>query len=340
MVTTATQGAPAVATDPPTQMARVPLTALDLGNYQSTGFTRGQCTTVRSIFTRLSSRGGYSPASDSPIIGVGESRFHVGRQAQEYRGFRAAVNGDKTDHARLLFLATLPKKALESGSTDVVVTHHSYDDPSVELKLRELLLGTHEFQRNGHDCQITVNSVTVAPEAFGAWHIVYPSGVHTNHTIVIDIGGGSWYAGVVDTQGNVVDTALDTKGGVYQLASEISLDERFIDALSLRVGGIAKIPLIMEGLEKDNRYYNIPELDWSAWYLDHVEAWWGEMIGTVRSRFHGWADRCDRIIVVGGGAHLLKGRFEASSTVTVPTPPHLASIVGTWKFYNQQRGQV
>ena len=337
MVKAATDGALVVATESSIQPSQIPLTALDLGNYQTTGFTRGQCTTVRSIFTRLSKRTGYTPTPQSPIIGVDGARFHAGHLAQEYRGFRAAVNGDKTDHTRLLFLATVPDAALQVGVTDVVVTHHSYDDPSVEIKLRASLLGEHQFQRNGRDYRVTVNSVTVAPEAFGAWHTVYPSGRHTNHTIIIDIGGGSWYAGVVDTHGNVVDTELDTKGGVNQLAGDISLDDRFIEALRRRNGGVAKIPVIMEGLERDNRYYGIPELDWSEWYQELVEAWWAEILGTVRNRFHEWANRCDRVLVVGGGGNLVKHRFKGSPNVLVPDPPHLASIVGTWKAYSRGR---
>ena len=61
--------------------------------------------------------------------------------------------------------------------------------------------------------------------------------------------------------------------------------------------------------------------------------WWDNIRGTVLIEFEDWKDRCDRIIVTGGGAHLLRNRYRNSQTIIIPKEPHLANITGTLQRY-------
>ena len=336
-MTESSEGAIAIAKPAPNPKPGGPMVvALDLGNFQSTAIAGSKYTTVRSIYSRLPKRVVPSPSASSPIVEMDGERFHVGEKAQDYRGFQAALIGDKTTCARLLFQSTVPMNAIAAGSVELVVTHHSWDAPGVQTQLRRSLAGEHEFFRNGKSHRLVVEKVTIVPEAFGVWHWAFPSGQHSACSMVVDIGGGSWVAGVLDEHGNPLDTALDTRAGVVQLATNISLDERFLEAFRKRSSGAPKIPAIMAGLAEDNRYFRSPDVDWSDWYGELVADWWRTIVGSVQNRFHDWRDRCDRMIVVGGGAHLIKDRIPKGGAIIVPDPPHLAAIAGTLKAYTRR----
>ena len=328
-----TKGAITAPQPPPVQNVR-PLCAMDLGNYQSTTMAQSGHRTVRSIFARLpQGRSSFPSTPNSPAIVVDGERYHVGHRAEDYRGCRAAVIGNKADHARLLFLATVPDAVLEAGSLDLVVTHHDYDDSDVEAALRMELRGCHRFTRAGQEHVLSVESVTVAPESYGVWHLAYPSGSHDAMTVVIDLGGGSWNAAVLDHKGNPVAQAGEDKGGVVWLAKQIALDDRLLKVIRSRGVKNPKIPAIMNGLATDNRYFGDPNIDWSPWYGHYVNEWWDNIRGTVLIEFEDWKDRCDRIIVTGGGAHLLRNRYRNSQTIIIPKEPHLANITGTLQRY-------
>ncbi|MEM1425844.1 MAG: hypothetical protein AAGF75_04750, partial [Cyanobacteria bacterium P01_H01_bin.130] len=238
-----------------------------------------------------------------------------------------------TDHALLLFLSTVPDEMLEAGSIDLVVTHHDYDDPNVEAALRKALQGSHEFARAGQEHILSVETVTVAPESYGVWHLAYPDGEHTALTIIIDIGGGTWNAAVLDHKGNPITKTGEKKGGVVNLAGQMALDDRLLKPVRARGASKPNIPAIMNGLASDNRYFGDPAIDWSGWCGYYVNEWWDSLRGTVLIEFEDWKDRCDRIILTGGGAHLLKDRYQASKAILIPKAPHLASITGTFKHY-------
>ena len=305
---------------------------MDLGNYQSTTTDGKSQTTIRSIFVQLPEGcPSYRSNKRSPVLVIDGIRYHVGPQAENYEGYQSAVTGEKLDWSKLFFLATVPQSALDVGQCDLVVTHHTFDDPEVDLRLQTALLGEHSFRRHGRDYTVSVKSVTLAPEGFGAWHLVYPNGHHTNKTMVVDIGGGSWVAGVLDQEGNAIAKTLNDKNGVVKLARQIGRDTRLTSVLKSRGVTRADVAAVMQGLATDQRYLGSPETDWSQWSGPYIDRWWSDIVGAAKTEFQHLAAGIDRIIVVGGGAHLLRDRYQGSQTVIIPNPPHLAAIVGTWK---------
>lgn len=320
-MTESTKGALAVA---PIPQARS-LVVLDLGNYQSTVFDGSKPVTVRSVFIELQpGKQSLQATADSPVIELGNRRYHVGRRATEYSTFRSVVSSDKTEYARLFLAATLPHDDI-----DLVVLHHSHEQ--VKDSLKASLLGDWSFSRNGQLQTIHVATVQVIDEAIGAFHMLQN---HRGWTLGIDIGAGTWLARVWSQDGETIEALTADKAGTYRLAVQIADDERL--KAPLRKRGITRPDnaAILDGLANGSHQYEFTGISWGDWWREYRREWFLEMLNQAKSQFQPHMGRITQILITGGGAHLVMDLIEGKPGFHIPQPPHLASVVGTWSALN------
>ena len=311
---------------PPGQNLR-PLVVLDLGNYQCTAFDGNKPVTVRSLFIEL--QPGQRPlksTADSPVIELGNRRFHVGHRAPLYNGFRAVVSSDKTELARLFLAATV---AHGDNSIDLVVLHHSHEQ--VEDSLKASLLGEWSFKRNGQPQSLHVASVQVVDESLGAFHMLKN---RTGWTLGLDLGAGTWLARVWTQNGETIEALTADKAGTYRLAVLIANDDRLKSPLRKR--GITRpdTAVILDGLANGSHRYEFSGISWGDWWKEYRREWFLGMLNEAKSQFQPHMGRITQILITGGGAHLVMDLIEGKPGFHIPQPPHLASVLGMWSALN------
>ena len=311
---------------PPAKKSR-PLVVLDLGNFQCTAFDGTKPVTVRSLFVEL--QPGQMPlksTAQSPLIEMDGRRYHVGTKAPSYNGFRAVVSSDKTELARLFLAATVSHRAKGDRSIDLVILHHSH--ALVEQALKTELTGPFNFKRNGKTQTVDIASVRVMDESIGAWHLLQNP---TGWTLGLDIGAGTWLSRVWSQDGETIASLTADKAGTYRLAVAIASDERL--KTPLRSRGITRpdTAAILDGLANGSHQYEFTGVSWGDWWREYRREWFLGMLNEAKSQFQPHLGRVTQILVTGGGAHLVQELIANKPGFQIPQPPHLASVVGSWR---------
>ncbi|MEM9771683.1 MAG: hypothetical protein AAF889_08830, partial [Cyanobacteria bacterium P01_D01_bin.73] len=217
---TVSKRAAIAAPKPPPAKKQPTLVVLDLGNYQCTTYDGKEFITIRSLFVELKpGQSALKVSAGSPLIGLGKRRFHVGRKATEYSGYRAVVSSDKTAVAEVFLAATMP--VIEGDEIDLVILHHSH--AQVAETLKERLTGVFSFTRNGKVHAVNITSVMVMDEAVGAFHLLDNP---TGRTMGIDIGAGTYLVRIWGPDGETLAETTADKAGVYRLAVDVARDQR------------------------------------------------------------------------------------------------------------------
>lgn len=297
----------------------------DLGNYETKYWTgEWQPHAIRSVQTQLTGGTRALRATDSsPLIEHGGKRYHFGDRAYYYRRQSHVVEGDKADIALLSTLACCNFQDLEYCLQ--VRTSH----PTPELvgdRIREQLLGTHRFKRNGEEKIVHITGVTVEPEGVGAYRHAKSKGLVPSRglTLLIDIGGGTWISRLFDATGEIIDQSSDEKGGVYKLAASIGFDDRLIQA----IGGTRPEPgVIMNGFANQSHYYGeMSNASWQPYLSEHLEPWFKEIKSKAKSQYQPHFANIKRILLTGGGSLLVQGLLHSSFAI-VPSP-RFANVLG------------
>ena len=315
--------------EPPPE--RSPIVVFDNGNHQSWSYAGEETPAppVRSLVMSLPEGQRPRPSTPtSPIIEVEKQRYHFGAETALYDTPHAIANGNKLDHSLLMFLATVPDR-VNRQEIDVVALHHSPENDADCLRIRGALQGAHEWIRNGVEMSVSVRRVSVELEGAGTWHFLHPDGYADSWSLLIDIGGGSWVACVLDNAGRVRDSIASSKGGTIALARSIAKDSRLTKKVLDRGHTHVDLGEVMTGLECGHRYVDDPGLSWEDWLEDYVPRWWQQLKSAARSDFHHYGKRIGEVIVTGGGAHLVADAVDRDR-VSIPKSPHVAATVGTW----------
>lgn len=309
-----------------------PTIAADFGNFElkvCDGNTAPRA--IRSIHFKLP-RGvnPLKPYRNSPLVEVDGDRYHFGFQAGKYSSHEKTVIQDKSLLARLHLYASV--EATE-GRYRLIVSHHSPD--VVASVLTKALKGKHSFVRNGKACDITITNVEIVSEGMGAYWAACHAGFTpvTGHTIVIDIGGGSWLYRVVDSSGEVIAESVFDRLGSYALASQIAHDERL--KAPLRQFGITSPDpgVVMDGFCNGHTYAET-NVSWKTWVDDYLDPWYRNIFGAVRADCTTHLPFTRRFIVTGGGAHLVRDNLKAHHAFVVMPDPNFANCIGMYEQFS------
>ena len=209
------------------------LLSLDFGNFELKAFDGRVITRIRSLQTPIAKGQRALQGTDaSPILELNGQRWHVGAQCRHYRSAEATVQGDKTQLAQLHLAACIP----QSGTYRLVVSHHSPDE--YRNFLVNALVGQHNYTRNGQPISVTVQSVEVVAEGYGAYQLARMRNYipQRGYTVLIDLGGSTWLSTVYASSGQVIDHESHERQGTYALAVAIAKDERLSRPLQQQFG--------------------------------------------------------------------------------------------------------
>lgn len=298
--------------------------AADLGNYEIKSWIgEGYPSAIRSVRSQLSGGTRALKSDDtSPLIEYQGQRYHFGHRAYHYRSRAHTVDGDKVAIALLSTLACCtfpdPEYCLQ------VRTSHPTPD-LVTDRIQHQLLGTHHFKRNNVSHVVHITDVEVWPEGQGAYcytktkRLVPAKGL----TLLIDIGGGTWLSRLFDPQGEIIDQSSDEKGGVFQLASMLSFDDRLIRA----IGGTRPDPgVIMNSFANQTHYYGeMNNASWRSYLSEHLDPWFKGIKAKAKSQYQPYFDSIKCLLLTGGGSLLVQG---SSSGFTIVPEPRFANVLG------------
>ncbi|NEP16411.1 MAG: ParM/StbA family protein [Leptolyngbya sp. SIO4C1] len=310
--------------------------ALDAGNYDLKFFSgQGHPKAIRSVRFRLpQGRDAVSYSEASPLIELPNGRReHFGAQAYKYRRQQQTVIENKVEFAKLHFYACLEPLA-DSAEFPVHLLVSTPDPIRHADEIRAQLLGLHEFKRNGTECRVTVESVTVEREGMGAYYHAQQQGLIPNvgYTVVVDIGGGTWLTRLVDSDGEVIDENIMDRGGTYELATAISFDRRLINALGTTVDPC----VIMDGFRTGHGYADTG-LSWAGWLDEYLDPWFKGIFQMVKAQYTPYMARVTRFLVTGGGSHLIAERLEGRKLFAVLRDPQFANVLGLYSRSTDQQ---
>jgi len=287
--------------------------SLDLGNYSLKTFDGQGVRMIRSLQTSLAKGQSALKGSDaSPLIELDGQRWHVGAQCQRYARTDATVIGDKTQLAQLHLAACLT----QSGDYQLVVSHHSPLD--VAAFLRTALLGEHHYCRNGVLIRVTVRTVEVVAEGWGAYQLAKSRNYlpARGYTVLIDLGGSTWLSSIYAPDGEVIDHDVHERQGTFALAAAIAKDTRLSKPLVERFSVTSPDPvLIQDGFTQGPEY---------------LDPWWKSIVQTLKARYQTHLPNVRRFLITGGGSHLIAHKVAASPAFLVLPEASTANVQGAY----------
>jgi hypothetical protein len=278
--------------------------AIDLGN-RFVKVANGRVWTVESIYAAtegsLSGAVHYLAGTQAELVG---RSWVVGHQARHYRrGIRTWMS-EKHESALRLVLGSLFANAVgEALVLDLVM---SLPDPDGEgALLQKALIGEHYLLVYGNPATVVINSVRVEPEGMGIYRYGQQQGLTVPRSLtgILDLGGGTAIATLVDEEGSQIEGArvVLRRGGIYGLASDIAADPR----LRQQVVGTPKIELIMDGIAKGSHAYGVQGVSFARFFEERLELWLKEILSEVLNRWDPWLEEIGVVLVAGGAAPLV-----------------------------------
>jgi len=310
----------------------------DFGNFELKYLdSAGQPRAIRSIHFRLP-RGvnALKAYENSPVIEANGTRYHFGTQANKYSSHEKTVVADKALLARLHLYACI---SATEGSFKLVLSHHSPD--LVADDLRKALIARHQFTRNGKQHDITVKAVEVVHEGLGAYWAAKQAGFvpPTGHTILIDLGGGTWLSRVIDSDGEIIASNVADRMGAYALASQIAHDSRLKDGLR-RFGITSPDPgVVMDGFTRGHVYAETG-VSWGLWLDEYLDGWFKNIFAQIRADYTNQLPYTRRFIICGGGAHLVAHKLTGKEAFVVMPQPNYSNVIGMAEHYTQTQLQA
>ncbi|MEN9224952.1 MAG: hypothetical protein Q6M54_05715 [Thermostichus sp. DRC_bins_24] len=302
------------------------MTAIDLGNRFVKVAHQGQVWAVESIYAHVQGSGSgavhYVQGSQSELVGTS---WVVGHQARNHRrGIRTWLS-EKHECALRLVLGVLGAEDLE---LDLVM---SLPDPGEGDLLQKALIGEHHILVHGQSVTVVINSVQVQPEGMGIYWYGQQQGLTVPRTLtgILDLGGGTAIATLVDEQGSQIEGArvVLRRGGVYGLAGDIAADPR----LTCQVVGTPKIELIMDGIAERSFAYGVQGVSFAGFFEERCDLWLKGILSEALNRWDPWLERIGVILVAGGAAPLAAGwlkRMGEQRWFKVVEDPQFAQVLG------------
>lgn len=304
--------------------------ALDAGNYDLKFYGgSGHPKAIHSVRFQLpQGRDPVSYSDASPLIELPDGRrYHFGAQAYKYRRQQQTVIENKVELAKLHLYACLEPIDDVVSAFPLHLFVSTPDPARSAASLRQQLLGTHEFERNGIEFSVRVESVEVIREGMGAYYHASQQGLipDSGYTIVVDIGGGTWLTRLIDADGEVIDENIMNRGGTYELATAIGFDHRLTDAL----GTTADPGVVMDGFRISHVYADTG-LSWADWLNEYLEPWFKDIFQRIKAQYTPYMPRVTRFLVTGGGSHLIAERLAGRKLFTVIGDPQFANVRGLY----------
>jgi hypothetical protein len=300
---------------------------IDLGNRFVKVADQGRVWAVESIYADVQQ--GYDQAvhylagSQSELVG---RSWVVGHQARHYRrGIRTWAT-EKHESALRLVLGSLELTQRANGvNLDLVM---SLPNPQADGGLlQQALMGEHHILTQGNPVRVIIKSVKVEPEGMGIYRYGYKQGLTVPRTLtgILDLGGGTAIATLVDEQGSQIEGArvVLRRGGIYGLASDIAADPRLMQ----QVVGTPKVELIMDAIAEGSYAYGVQGVSFASFFEEYCELWLKGILSEALNRWDIWLEGIGVILVAGGAAPLATDWLDENSWFKVLPDPQFAHVL-------------
>lgn len=245
----------------------------------------------------------------------------------------ATLSKDKSEVAKFLLMPMLlpsDNGGAHNGHLRLVMSHHSFFDPTVKAQIESQVLGRHQFNRNGQLVDVTVDSVELVPEGVGAyWLASELKQLNPGYSLIVEIGYRTTEVWLVDDSGEPIK-GDPLQFGVYNLASAIAAD----DAIREAVLGTASTPKQVSDTQisialKHDRIAKLAPEQWQLIKKRHISRWCDDVVGTVLSQYESEMNQAEQVLFSGGGSMLIKPQLR-SLDFWVDDQAQTASVRGAY----------
>lgn len=246
-----------------------------------------------------------------------------------------------------LFLASLSELTEATQATlDLVTGLPLADYERDRSRLRERLLGTHQFVREGRRGQsLTVETVRVVPQAWGAvlalllddkGRIVQPE-LSKEKVAVLDIGGHTVNYLSVDGLSDIPSETQGTERGTWTI---VRVAREYLDRNHPGLKRMSDHD-VMEAVIAGETYDAGEPVDLSHVTEPIIDDIGQEIVDTATQYWGAGAATFRRVIVCGGGAHLWGDHIKrAFKQAVVVDNPELANARGFYRFAVNQANKA
>lgn len=300
--------------------------AVDIGNYSTQSaviFPDGaspirtirslvyDCTQVREV------RNGVTNEHNA-LITIGDKSYLLGDRAGMYKTHLSAAETGKAkpEIALPLLLASLDSSF--QGTVKFLIPKH--DDAS-EAFLRQSLVGTHVFTKNGTNLIAEITDISFYEETKAAAEYAFHVGSVAPHDtlFVLDIGGGTVNYGIFTYEQDIFDCLYyksNANSGGIELAKAIATTD-----LVQSFSWTTDISRIMSAISQGRTFIgNRPDLDFRPVYEDCVSKWFKSLLSKAKSDVNSFFPDVTKIVWVGGGAGIIKSRVERVGHIVLDNP--------------------
>jgi hypothetical protein len=258
-------------------------------------------------------------------------RYYFGKGATKEPNYTVVFEGE-LKKIEISLLSLLPcVAALYPNTPEIEMTLNvNVTDPHRDLpNLKRQLLGVTEFEVDGFVYRLNVTQVKAFTEGVGVWHLAksqgFISGDELAYTGVINLGGSTAQAILIDSDGNVLPKSsfLDDKLGTYELALRI---KRLL--LSEEKGQNIRLDHLMDALEKGT--YLVGLTDFSSIVQSVIDDWFSDLKSKILDAWNPKSDLITSFFITGGSAHLIRERVENSGYWLVTEDLILDNVKGIY----------
>jgi hypothetical protein len=266
----------------------------------------------------------YRDGSQAELVG---KSWVVGHQARNYRwGIRTWATEKHESALRLVLGSLFANFVGENLVLDLVM---SLPDPEAEGELlQKALIGEHHILHAGNPATVVINSVRVEPEGMGIYRYGQQQGLTVPRSLtgILDLGGGTAIATLVDEEGSQIEGArvVLRRGGIYGLASDIAADPR----LTTQVVGTPRIELIMDGIAEGSYLYGVQGVSFADFFYERLDLWLKGILGEVLNRWDPWLEEIGVVLMAGGAAPLVAEWVGENRWFQLVRDPQFAQVLG------------
>lgn len=309
------------------------LVALDIGNAVSLAYQGSTMYTIPSLFTPVA---GLLNRRAGELFLIHDGRnYHLGADARRYAQYFSLLTQDKEERvyeASLLAYPLLVEIVKDTKETTFDVVLQFPDQYSgYHTQLCNHLNRSHVFTLDDIEYNIRLRVVGQYQEGFGSWVMnnQQPNGT----SLVIDIGGGTTVASLIDNDTGEVYAVANYQGsGIVKLFSLLRDDIEFRHEF----GGLVLDYSTMARYVEEGNPKIFPHID------RHVKSWWKNIFqGRITRDFSTQIKQgeINQIIMTGGGSLFIKPMIEAAqakggvgSLFMMAQDPLYDNIVGIYEW--------
>lgn len=218
----------------------------------------------------------------------------------------------------------------------IPILYASLPDPELlATAFKRAIKGMHYYTHNGVEASVQIDTPIVLHEGQGAFAYALSQGIipSTTANAIVDCGNGTTIAQAFSSNGHLIPKSRTVSNvGVYHLLKAIASDIR----LKKQLGKEGDIHLIQSAIEDGSLSYGSRHIDLSEIYREHRNRWASQALKKALQKFSTMTDEIDTILLIGGGANIVKVLAEKKDSIELCPNPQTANVLGLAKLADKR----